>query len=107
MDRFWYRGGFYEKLLEVPEELKPMERTHVEEVHGGFSSMGGTQAGAGKDCEEFLPGEEGTTEAACDELTRDPIPHIPESLGRKRERTGSEVEPGKKRGVRGRCFKVY
>lgn len=48
--------------------------------------MGRTQAGAGRECEEFLLGEEGARETACDELTTDPIPHLPEPLGRKRER---------------------
>lgn len=56
MNRFQYRGDFCEKFLVVPEELKPIGRTQVEEVHGGFSPMGGTQAGAGEKCEDFSPG---------------------------------------------------
>lgn len=73
MDRSWYRGGFCEKFLVVPEELKPMERTHMEEVN------------AGEEC-EFSPGEEGAVGTACDELATDPIPHLPEPLGRRRQR---------------------
>jgi len=45
-------------------------------------------------------------ETACDELTTAPIPH-PVPLGRRRERNGTEAEPGKKGGVGGRCFKIW
>jgi len=48
--------------------------------------------------------EEGA--AKCDELTRAPIPCPPELLGGRRERNGSETEPGKKGGVGVRCFKI-
>ena len=44
----------------------------------------------------------------CDERTTAPI-SCPPALyggGGRRERNGSEVEPGKKRGVGGRCFKI-
>jgi len=40
----------------------------------------------------------------CDELTITPIPRPPAPLRGRRERNGSEVEPGKKGGVGGRCF---
>jgi len=52
------------------------------------------------------PEEEGVAETTCDELTTTPIPHPPALLGGRRERNGSEAEPGKKGGVGGRCFKI-
>jgi len=54
------------------------------------------------------PEEEGAAETTCDELTTDPIPRPPALLRvGKRERNGSEAEPGKKGGVGGRCFKIW
>jgi len=53
------------------------------------------------------PEEEGAAETTCDELTAAPIPRPPALLRGKRERTGSEAEPGKKGGVGGRCFKIW
>jgi len=53
-----------------------------------------------------LPEEEGLAETTCDELTVTPIPHPPVPLRGKRQRTGSEVKRGKKRGVGGRRFKI-
>jgi len=51
--------------------------------------------------------EEGAAETVCDELTVTPI-HCPSApLGGRRERNGSEAEPGKKGGVGGRCFKTW
>ena len=52
----------------------------------------------------LLPEEEGVEETTCDELTATPIPCPPVLLGGRRERNGSEAEPGKKGGVGGRCF---
>jgi len=52
------------------------------------------------------PEEEGVAETMCDELTVIPIPCPPAPLVGRRERNGSEVEPGKKGGVGGRCFKI-
>jgi len=51
------------------------------------------------------PEEEGAAET-CDELTVGPIPHPPVQLRGRRKRNGSEVEPGKKGRVEGRCFKI-
>jgi len=34
------------------------------------------------------------------------MPHPPVLLGGRRERNRSEIEPGKKGGVGGRCFKI-
>jgi len=53
------------------------------------------------------PEEEGAAERACDELTAATIPHPPAPLGGRRERNGSEAEPGKKGWVGGRCFKIW
>jgi len=45
-------------------------------------------------------------ETMCDELTITPIHRPSAQLGGRRWRNGSEVEPGKKGGVGGRCFKI-
>jgi len=52
------------------------------------------------------PEEEGAAETRCDELTVTPIPRPPALLGGRKERNGSEVEPGKKGRVGRRCFKI-
>ena len=49
---------------------------------------------------------QGAAETTCDELTAAPIPCPPVLLGGRMERNRSEVEPGKKGGVGGRCFKI-
>lgn len=47
-----------------------MGKTHIEEVHGGLSPMGGNfHAGAEKECEESFPEDKGAAEKMCDELT--------------------------------------
>jgi len=56
---------------------------------------------------ESSPEGQGAAETKCDELTIIPIPHPPAPLGGRRERNGSEVKPGKKGGVGGRCFKIW
>jgi len=53
------------------------------------------------------PEEEGGAETTRDERTTVPIPHPPALLGGRRERNGSEAEPGKKGGVGGRCLKIW
>jgi len=55
-------------------------------------------AGAGEECEESSPKEEGAAETTWDELTVTPIPCPPVMLGGRRQRNKSEVEPGKKGG---------
>jgi len=60
----------------------------------------------GKSVRSPPPEEEGAAETTCDEHTVTPIPHPPVPHGGRRERNGSEAEPGKKEGVGGRCFKV-
>jgi len=50
------------------------------------------------------PEKEGVAETVCHELTVTPILHPPAPLRRRRQRNGSAVEPGKKGGVKGRCF---
>jgi len=50
------------------------------------------------------PEEEGAAERMCDKLTVTPIPCPPVLLGAGQgEKPGSEVEPGKKGGLEGRC----
>jgi len=61
----------------------------------------------GQNVRSPLPEEKGLAEPTCDELTVTPIPRPPVLLGGRRERNGSEAEPGKKRGVGGRCFKIW
>jgi len=53
------------------------------------------------------PEEEGAAETTTDGLTATPIPHPPVPLRGRRERNRSEVEPGKKGGARGSCFKIW
>jgi len=50
------------------------------------------------------PEEEGAAETKCDELTATSIPCPPVLLRWRRQRNGSEVEPGKKGGVGGKVF---
>jgi len=52
----------------------------------------------GKSVRSPPPEEEEVAETMCDELTPTPIPHPPTPLGGRRERNGSEVEPGNKGG---------
>jgi len=51
--------------------------------------------------------EEGMAQTMCNELTAAPIPSPFAPLGGRRERNGSEVEPGKKGGLGARCFKIW
>jgi len=52
--------------------------------------------------------EKVAAETTCDELITTPIPHCPLCcLGGGGRETGSEVEPRKKGGVRGRSFKIW
>jgi len=60
----------------------------------------------GKSVRSLPPEGQGAAETTCGGLTITPIPCPPAPLGGRRERNGSEVEPGKKGGVGGRCFKV-
>jgi len=60
-----------------------------------------------KSVRSLPPEEEEAAETTCDELTVTRIPRPPALLGWRRERNRSEVEPGKKGGVGGRCFKIW
>ena len=61
----------------------------------------------GKTVRSPPPEEEGAAETTCDELTATPIPYPLRCSGRGGGRKiGNEVEPGKKGGVGGRCFKI-
>jgi len=92
----------------VPEGLQPVGRTHAGAVHGELSPMRGTfMLEQGQSMRSPPPEEEGAAETTCDEQTATPTPHSPVPLGGRRERNGSEVEPRKKGGVRGRCLKIY
>jgi len=92
----------------VREELHPVGRTHVGEACGELSPVGGTFIlEQGKSVKNPPPEEEGAAEITWDELTATPIPHPPVLLGGRRERNGSEVEPGTKGGVGRRCLKIW
>jgi len=39
----------------VPEGLRPVGRTHIEEIHGELSPVGGTPCWNGEECEESSP----------------------------------------------------
>jgi len=58
----------------------------------------------GKSVRSPPPEGQGAAETTCDELTVTPIPHPPAPLRGKRERNGSETEPGKKGGLGGKVF---
>jgi len=84
----------------VREELHPVGRTHVGEVCGELSPVRGTfTLEQGKSVRSPPPEEEGTTATTYNELSVTPIPHPPAPLTGRRERNGSEVEPGNKGGV--------
>jgi len=53
------------------------------------------------------PEEKGAAETMCDELTAAPIPHCLAPLGEDVEKIRRKLEPRKKGGVRGRCFKIW
>jgi len=61
----------------------------------------------GKSVRSPSPEEEGVAETKCGKLTITLIPRPPALLGGRRERKGIEVEPTKKGGVGGRCFKIW
>ena len=58
----------------------------------------GPQAGAGAECEESSPEEEGAAETRCDELTTTPIPRPPVLLGGRRLKLGVMLSPGRREG---------
>ena len=58
----------------------------------------------GKSVRSPPPEEEGAAETMCGELIATPIPCPPVPLQGGGREFGSEVEPGKKGGVGGRCF---
>jgi len=92
----------------VHEELQPMGRTHVGGFCGDLSPVRGTfTLEQGQSVRSLPPEGQGVAETTCDGLTVTPIPHPPVSLRGRRERNGSEAEPGKKGGVGGRCFKIW
>jgi len=81
----------------VCEELQPMGRTHFGELCGELSPVRGTfMLEQWKSVWSLPPEEEGATETMCDELTITPIPQPLALLRGRRERNGSEAEPGKK-----------
>ena len=53
------------------------------------------------------PEEEVAAETTYDELTVTPTPHPLVPLRGRRQRNGSEAEPGKKGGGGGRCLKIW
>jgi len=93
-EQFVKNGSLWEglALMRFTEDFLPWEGPH---------------AGVGEECEESSPEEEAAAETMCDELTTVPTPCPPVLLGGRRQRKiRSEVEPGKKGRVGGRCFKI-
>lgn len=82
------------------EELQPMGRSRVGEVHGGLSPVGGPLGwSTGR---SPPPEEEGATETICEELSTNPIPCLPAQLREEEvEKIRSEIEPEKKGAVGG------
>jgi len=66
----------------------------------------GPHVGAEESVRSPPPEEEGAAETMCNKRNVTPIPRPPAPVGGRRERNGSEVEPGKKGGVGGRSFKI-
>jgi len=61
----------------------------------------------GKSVRSLAPEGQGAAEPTCDELIVTPVLRPPVPLGGRRERNGSEAEPGKKGEVGGRCLKIW
>ena len=61
----------------------------------------------GKSVMSPSPEDDEAAEIMCDELTVNPIPRPPAPLGGGGREFGTEVVPGKKGGVGGRCFKIW
>ena len=60
----------------------------------------------GKSVMSPVPEEDEVAEIICDELTINPIPRPPVPLGGVGRESGSEVVPGKKGEVEGRCSEI-
>jgi len=82
----------------VPEGLQPVRRTHVGEVCGELCPMGGTP---------LESKEVGVAETTWDGLTATPVACSPVLLREGGGEIGSEVEPGKKGGVGGKCLEIW
>lgn len=68
----------------------------------------GPYAGAGEEGEESSHEEKRVAETICDELTTAPIPHLPVPLGgRKVEKSGVKLRPGRREGWAEGVFKIY
>jgi len=91
----------------VREELQPMGRTRVRSLWRCVSREGNLTLEQGKSARSPPPEGQEAAETTCDELTVTPFPHPPALLRGRRERKGSEVEPGKKGGVGARSFKIW
>jgi len=66
------------------EELQPVGRTHIGEVHGELSTVGRTPRWSRGSVRSPPPKEEGVAETTCGELTVTPIPRPPVLLGGRR-----------------------
>jgi len=90
----------------VPEGPHLVGRTLPANLVKNCLPWAGPHAGAGAECEESSPEEEGVAETTCDELTTTHIPHPPAPLGGRRDRKiWSKVKHGKKRGEG--VFKIW
>jgi len=89
----------------VHEELQPGKDSRWRSLWRTVSRERDLALEQGKSVRSLPHEEEGAAET-CDELTVTQIPCPPAPLGVRRERNGSEVEPGKKGGVGGRSLKI-
>ncbi|PKU42348.1 suppression of tumorigenicity 5 protein isoform x4 [Limosa lapponica baueri] len=80
----------------VSEELQPMGRTHIGEIHGGLSHGRNPTLEYGKSVRSPPPEEEGAAETTGDELTTTPIARPTAPLRVRKERK-SEVKGGRER----------
>jgi len=71
-------------LGQFVKSCSPWEGLMLEELVEDLLPWEGTHAGAGAECEEASPEEEGAAEKTCDELTTGPIPCPPAPLGERR-----------------------
>jgi len=94
-------------LGQFVKSYSPWEGLMLEKFMENVSCERNPMLEQGKSVGSLPPEGQGAAETTCDELTITPIPHPLMPLGERRQRSGSEAEPGQKGGVGGRCFKIW
>jgi len=77
------------------KSCSPWEGLTLEKFVENCLPWAGPHTGAGEECEESSPEEEGAAETTCDELTITPIPHPPAPLGGGGRETGVKLSLGR------------